>query len=55
MSVLLLTVSFLVLMVVAYRLYGGWVARQFVIDDKRVTPAHTVNDGIDFVPTRPRY
>jgi carbon starvation protein len=42
-------------MVVAYRLYGGWVARQFVIDDKRVTPAHTVNDGIDFVPTRPFY
>jgi carbon starvation protein len=55
MSVLLLTVSFLVLMVIAYRLYGGWVARQFVIDDKRVTPAHTVNDGIDFVPTRPFY
>jgi len=42
-------------MVLAYRLYGGWVARQFVIDDKRVTPAHTVNDGIDFVPTRPFY
>ena len=31
------------------------VARQFSIDDSRVTPAHTVNDGVDFVPTRPFY
>ena len=55
MSVLLLTISFLVIMVVAYRFYGGWVARQFAIDDQRVTPAHTVKDGIDYVPTRPFY
>lgn len=38
-----------------YRLYGGWVARQFQIDDHRTTPAHIVNDGVDFVPTRPFY
>ncbi len=55
MSVLLITISFLILMVLAYRLYGGWVARQFALDDKRITPAHTVNDGIDYVPTRPFY
>jgi carbon starvation protein len=54
-SILILTVSFLVIMVVAYRFYGGWVARQFVIDDKRVTPAHTAKDGIDYIPTRPFY
>jgi carbon starvation protein len=43
------------MLVAAYRLYGGWVARQFQLDDTRATPAHRVNDGIDFVPTKPFY
>jgi carbon starvation protein len=51
----LLALVFLVLLVAAYRLYGGWVARQFAIDDSQVTPAHRLNDGVDFVPTRPFY
>lgn len=45
----------MVLLVGAYRVYGGWVARQFVLDDARETPAHAVNDGVDYVPTRPFY
>ncbi|MDQ3134805.1 MAG: carbon starvation protein A [Acidobacteriota bacterium] len=55
MSLTLLSLGFLVLLVAAYRLYGGWVARQFALDDRRVTPANVVNDGVDFVPTRPFY
>jgi carbon starvation protein len=55
MSLALLAVAFIVVMVVAYRLYGSWVAKQFVIDDSRVTPARQVNDGVDYVPTRPFY
>lgn len=55
MSLPLLALIFLVLLALAYRLYGGWVARQFVIDDARTTPAHTLNDGIDYVPVRPFY
>jgi carbon starvation protein len=51
----LLAISFLILLLLAYRLYGGWVARQFTIDDERVTPANKVNDGVDFVPTPPFY
>jgi carbon starvation protein len=31
------------------------VARQFTIDDGRITPANKVNDGVDFVPTSPFY
>jgi carbon starvation protein len=31
------------------------VARQFTLDDSRPTPAHEVNDGVDFVPTKPFY
>ncbi|HYE65765.1 MAG TPA: carbon starvation CstA family protein [Pyrinomonadaceae bacterium] len=55
MSLTLLALGFIMLLLAAYRLYGGWVARQFVIDDARVTPANAVNDGVDFVPTRPFY
>lgn len=55
MNLALLGFLFIVLLVLAYRLYGRWVARQFAIDDTRTTPANTVNDGVDFVPTRPFY
>ncbi|MDQ3684498.1 MAG: carbon starvation protein A, partial [Acidobacteriota bacterium] len=55
MQLTLLALGFLAVLVAAYRLYGGWVARQFALDDARVTPANEVNDGVDFVPTRPFY
>lgn len=55
MNLALLALGFAVLLVTAYRLYGGWVARQFAIDDRRTTPAHELNDGVDFIPTRPFY
>ncbi|MEK6282375.1 MAG: carbon starvation CstA family protein [Acidobacteriota bacterium] len=55
MTLALLAIGFLLLLAAAYRLYGGWVARQFKLDDDRKTPAHRVNDGVDFVPTRPFY
>ncbi len=51
MSLPLLALSFLILLLVGYRLYGGWVARQFMLDDARATPANERNDGIDYVPT----
>jgi len=50
-----LALSFVALLVAAYFIYGGWVARQFALDDARTTPANIVNDGVDFVPTRPFY
>ncbi len=38
-----------------YRFYGRFVARQYALDDATPTPAVRVNDGDDFVPTRPFY
>ncbi len=55
MSLTLVAAGFLVLLFAGYRFYGGWVARQLTLDDRRTTPARTVNDGVDFVPTRPFY
>lgn len=42
-------------LVLGYRFYGRWVARQFVLDPAATTPAHRHADGVDFVPTRPFY
>jgi carbon starvation protein len=55
MSLTVLAIAFVVLLVAAYRLYGGWVARHFAFDDSRPTPAHRHADNVDFVPTRPFY
>lgn len=55
MSLTLLALAFILLLSAAYRLYGGWIARQFSVSDENITPANKVNDGIDFVPTRKFY
>ncbi|MEO7658137.1 MAG: carbon starvation CstA family protein [Pyrinomonadaceae bacterium] len=51
----LIAVVFLIWLVVGYFGYGRWVARQFKLSDDNETPANIVNDGEDFVPTRPFY
>jgi carbon starvation protein len=55
MTLALLAIGFSILLVAAYRLYGGWVARRFDLDDARATPAHLKADGVDFVPTKRSY
>lgn len=40
-----------VLYALAYRFYAGWIGRQVGLDDARPTPAHTMKDGVDYVPT----
>lgn len=51
----IIAVVFLTWLVFGYFSYGKWVAKQFELDDSRETPANKVNDGEDFVPTRPFY
>jgi carbon starvation protein len=41
-----------VLFSVAYVTYGRFLARTLELDDKRLTPACEVNDGVDFVPAK---
>jgi carbon starvation protein len=55
LNLTLLAVAFLALLSTAYLFYGRWIARQFALTDTLPTPAHTVNDGVDFVPTKPFY
>ncbi len=55
MSLALLAVIVLVLLGLGYRLYGGFVSRQYALNDGAPTPAERLEDGVDFVPTRPFY
>jgi len=55
MSLPLIAVAFLLFLALGYRFYGAWIARQFRLDDTRRTPAEALNDGVDFVPTKPFY
>jgi carbon starvation protein len=45
----------LAVLAVAYRLYGGLLARRFGVDDRTATPAHLFADGRDYVPIRRWY
>lgn len=55
MSVASIAAVFIVLISTAYFFYGRWISRLLALDNKRTTPAHTVNDGEDFVPTKKFY
>jgi carbon starvation protein len=54
-SLPLIAIAVLTLLALAYRFYGRFVARRYGLDDSVATPAVAVNDGVDFVPTRPFY
>jgi carbon starvation protein len=55
LSLALLAVVVMSVLALGYRLYGGFVARQYALDDATRTPAERLNDGVDFVPTKPFY
>ncbi len=48
----LLVVVSIVVLGAAYVTYGRYLSAQLGLDEKRITPACTVNDGVDFVPAK---
>ncbi|MGH7785777.1 MAG: carbon starvation CstA family protein [Candidatus Binatia bacterium] len=55
MTLPLLALLAIAVLYLGYTFYGGFIARQYRLDDARITPAVAINDGVDFVPTRPFY
>ncbi len=52
MHALPLILTALCVMVIAYRYYSAFIAAKvLVLDDTRITPAHTLNDGQNYQPT----
>lgn len=50
-AVLILLVGCAIL-IAGYIFYGGWLAKQWGVDDTKVTPAHELEDGMDYVPAK---
>ena len=52
MSAILLILLAIVIFVIAYLTYGRWLAKQWGIDPKNTTPAHELEDGVDYCPAK---
>ncbi len=53
MNAMLILLIAIVVLVVGYIFYGGWLAKQWGVDKNRPTPAHELEDGVDYVPAPP--
>ena len=53
MNSLWIMLGSILIFIIAYATYGAWLAKQWGIDPTRKTPAHTMEDGVDYVPTSP--
>ncbi len=42
----------IIVLFIGYIFYGGWLAKKWDVDNNRETPAHTQQDGIDYVPSK---
>jgi len=50
MNSLFLVAIAIIVFSIAYVTYGAWLCKQWGVDPNRKTPAHTMNDGVDYVP-----
>ena len=50
-AVVILCIGIAILFV-GYVTYGKWLADQWGIDEKRVTPSHELEDGVDYIPAK---
>ena len=53
MNGMLLLLIVLVYFALAYFIYGRFICKRFGVDPKKPSPSHTMEDGIDYVPTSP--
>lgn len=53
MNAMIILLISIVVLAVGYVLYGGWLAKQWGVDKDHVTPAHELEDGVDYVPAKP--
>ena len=53
MNSLVLLLICVAILIVGYICYGGWLCKQWGVgDSKTETPAHTMEDGVDYVPAK---
>lgn len=42
----------IVVLFFGYIFYGGWLAKKWGVNNDHETPAHTQQDGVDYVPSK---
>lgn len=52
MNAVVILLAGLAILVVAYLTYGRWLAKQWGVDPSHSTPAHEMEDGVDYVPAK---
>ena len=53
MNTLVLLIICIAVLLTGYVLYGGWLCKQWGVgENKEETPAHTLEDGVDYVPAK---
>ena len=52
MNMLLIFLIGCAVLIVGYIVYGGWLAKTWGVDNSRPTPAHEMEDGIDYLPAK---
>ena len=53
MNSLVLLLICIAVLVAGYIFYGGWLCKQWGVgDNKEATPAHELEDGVDYVPAK---
>ena len=52
MSAMVLILVAIVIFVVAYNTYGKYLAKAWGLSSQNETPAHTMEDGVDYVPAK---
>ncbi len=51
MSVLAILAGTIAILLSAYRFYGSFITRKLGVSNSNITPAHTREDGVDYVPS----
>ncbi|MBO5565455.1 MAG: carbon starvation protein A [Lachnospiraceae bacterium] len=52
MNAALILIIAIVALLIGYVVYGSWLAKEWGIDPSRKTPAHELEDGVDYVPAK---
>ncbi|MBU1036012.1 carbon starvation protein A [bacterium] len=52
MNLLILVLIALIAFAISLKVYGGYLAKLVGLDDSKKTPAHTMTDGVDYVPAK---
>ena len=52
MNAAVLLIISIAILLIGYIFYGRWLSKKWGVDPSNVTPAHTMEDGVDYVPAK---